>query len=127
MEPVNRARLGSQSGNHLPMSANRGPLGTAVALITGTALIALGLAFSLVVVTAVAVVGTIGFSVLWWKTRSVRKQLRKQIRQQMETLAQNQSAHARPYRQATPADDEAVTDGVIIEGEVIHEEREPPN
>jgi Flp pilus assembly protein TadB len=104
-QPNSFNRLGNNAA-----PATRGPLATLLAIISGTALIALGFTFSLVILAVVTVIGLFGFGYIWWKTRA----LRKQIREQMENLGQQRPA-------AATVD---VVTGDIIEGEVIREERE---
>lgn len=91
----------------------RGPLGTALALVTGAALLVLGFTFSLLILAAAAVAGSLGFGYLWWKTRA----LRKQIREQMDYQAQQHRMGVPPMEGGSPG-------GEIIEGEVLREERE---
>jgi hypothetical protein len=110
----------TQSNNRLGMRTAptmRGPIEGTLAIVAGTALLVVGLAFSLVIMATVAVVAAIGLGILWWKTRGIRKQ----IREQMRSLYQPEIAHGR----TTPSDIVPVV-GDIIEGEIIREERARP-
>jgi hypothetical protein len=112
-----RPRLGSALGSNTRMPIARNPLQTAVAVVGGAALVAVGVAFSVVIVAAVAVFASVGFGVLWWKSRALRKQLQAHL----EGLAQSQAEHGSIHRQPMPQD---AASGDIIEGEIIREERE---
>ena len=49
-----------------------------VAVLTTAALVVLGLMFSVVIFTVIAVAGLTAWGYLWWKTRGLRRQLREQ-------------------------------------------------
>lgn len=53
------------------------PLRKVVALVTTVALFGVALMFSAVLVAIIAVIGAIAWAYLWWKTRTVRKQMRE--------------------------------------------------
>ena len=120
MEPVGRPRLQNSLRQNPQASVARSPLQTTLAVVGGAALLAAGLAFSLVVVAIVAVVGSIGFGVFWWKTRAMRRQMRAH----MEVLAQYQTTHESMRKSSMPQDD--TVSGDVIEGEIIRDERETP-
>ncbi len=75
-----------------------------IALITTAALVVLGLMFSAVIFTVVAVAGLTAWGYLWWKTRGLRRQLREQMSAQTMGGRMNE---AEAYK------------GEIIEGVVI--------
>ncbi len=50
-----------------------------VAVLTTAALVVLGLMFSVVIFTVIAVAGLTAWGYLWWKTRGLRRQLREQM------------------------------------------------
>lgn len=77
-----------------------GPLRKLAALITTAALVVLVLMFSALLLVVIAVVATLAWAYLWWKTRELRKQMR-------DSFAQN-----------TVREEKASADGVF-EGEVI--------
>lgn len=54
-----------------------GPLGKALALLGGAALLVLGFLFSLVLLAIAAVLLAGVSAYLWWKTRELRRQLRE--------------------------------------------------
>lgn len=83
-----------------PPPGPAGPLRKLATLLGLLALLGLGLVFSAVLLGVVAVVGSITWAYLWWKTRALRRQLR------------DLPLPAEEYRQ-TGADVEA------FEGEVI--------
>lgn len=97
-------------GNNAPLPA-RGPLGAAFALVTSAVLLVLGVTFSLVFLAIIAVIGLLGLGYLWWKTRALRRHLRKHM--------DGQAQYAEPAAQPTD-------DGQIIEGVILGEERETP-
>ena len=53
------------------------PLRKVVALVATVVLLGLVLMFSAVVLVIIAVLGTVAWAYLWWKTREVRKQMRE--------------------------------------------------
>lgn len=59
-----------------PGTQTPGPLGKLLAFILSTALLVLAFMFSLAALAVVAVAGTLFAGWLWWKTRSLRKQMR---------------------------------------------------
>lgn len=81
-----------------------------LSLVGGAALLALGFMFSLLILVIVAAAGLLGFAYLWWKTRTLRAQLSGQMQEQMRQAPN-------PRRD----EDDATAEGVIIEGEVLHE------
>jgi hypothetical protein len=75
-----------------------------VAVLTTAALVVLGLMFSVVIFTVIAVAGLTAWGYLWWKTRGLRRQLREQMSTQtMGGMVNEAEAHK----------------GEIIEGVVI--------
>jgi len=85
-----------------PGTRTPGPLGKLLAFILSTALLVLAFMFSLAALAVVAVAGTLFAGWLWWKTRSLRKQMR--------------AARAHSYQ-----------GGNVIEGEVIRTADIPPS
>jgi uncharacterized protein YacL len=83
-----------------------GLLRTIATLLVGSAMLALGLMFSLVILVVVAVIGVLGFAYFWWKTRALRHHLRQRM---ADTQQQGQSW-------------ESSEEGEIIEGEIIVDE-----
>ncbi|MDO9011237.1 MAG: hypothetical protein Q7U78_05450 [Gallionella sp.] len=81
--------------------------GRIIGLIVTAALIVLGLMFSMVLIALIAVVGLIAGGYLWWKTRTLRKQMREH-QQSMRGAANDADAFKGE-----------VFEGEIIEGEVI--------
>jgi len=51
------------------------PLRKLVGLVVTVAVLALALMFSAVLLVVIAIVGTLGWAWLWWKTRELRKRL----------------------------------------------------
>ena len=95
------------SGNAPRQIGNKpGLLRTIATLLVGSAMLALGLMFSLLILAVVAVIGVLGFAYFWWKTRALRRHLRQQM------------AEAQQSGQPTQGTEE----GEIIEGEIIVEE-----
>ncbi len=72
-----------------------------LALVVGLSLLVLGVMFSVVVLTVLAVVGAGFFAYFWWKTRALRRSMREQAEQR------------------------AASNGDIIEGEAIVVSAEP--
>ncbi len=72
-----------------------------LALIVGLSLLVIGVMFSVVVLSVLAVVGAGFFAYFWWKTRALRRTMRAQAEQRM------------------------ASSGDIIEGEVIVVSTEP--
>ena len=103
----------NQLGNNTPLPL-RSPFGSVLAMVMGVILLVLGFMFSLLILATAAVLGVLGFGYLWWKTRA----LRKQVREQMNYAAQNGTV--------TPPTDGNISEGEIIEGVIIREERETP-
>ncbi|HCX33045.1 MAG TPA: hypothetical protein DHV08_05430, partial [Rhodocyclaceae bacterium] len=58
-------------------SAQRGPLGTFLTLLSGAVLLVLGFAFSLIILAVVAVAALVLGGYFWWKTRELRKAMRE--------------------------------------------------
>lgn len=85
----------------------RNPISTALAFIAGAALLVAGFFFSLIVIAILLGVGAIGGTYLWWKTRTLRREMREQLQAAQQRMNPDQG-------------------GVIVEGEVIREERAPP-
>jgi hypothetical protein len=52
------------------------PLRKLVALILTIAMLGLVLMFSAVLLVIIAIIGTLGWAYLWWKTRELRKRMR---------------------------------------------------
>jgi hypothetical protein len=92
--------------------APQGVLGKLLTFIFGAAFLVIAFMFSLIALAVVAVGGVLVGGWLWWKTRAVRKQMRE-----MQEQMQRQAAD-------WPAPEQPVTNGLIIEGEVIRETRE---
>ena len=88
--------------------AGRSLFGSLLALVAGVVMLVLGFMFSLLLIAIVATAGLLGYGYLWWKTRALRRQINEQMQQQ---------------RQAKTDSDGA---GIIIEGEVIHEQHKLP-
>ncbi len=88
--------------NKLPhASANlSNPFCKLFAIVVTVAVLGLALMFSVIVIAAILVVGTIAFGYLWWKMRALRKQMRN-------------------YHPRGVVMGGAVADGEVIEGEVI--------
>ena len=53
-----------------------GPLRKLVALVMTAILVGLVLMFSAVLLVVIAIVGSVAWAYLWWKTRELRKQMR---------------------------------------------------
>ncbi|NTV71241.1 MAG: hypothetical protein HGA71_13990 [Azonexaceae bacterium] len=81
-----------------------GPLAKVVAFVLSAAFMVLAFMFSLVALAVVAVLGVALGGWLWWKTRTLRKQM-----QQMREAAQQM------------AQDQPVRNDQVIEGEFIRE------
>lgn len=113
MKPDEDPRQIHRLGNGA-VSSGQGLLGTVLAMLAGTVLLVLGFTFSLLILAAAAVIGVLGFGYLWWKTRALRKHMREQMDYQTQ------------HGPAPPPIDGNASDGDIIEGEVIREERETP-
>lgn len=79
-----------------------GPLGKAIALIGGLALLVVGFLFSVVVLAVLAVVAFAVGGYVWWKTRALRRAMRE----------------AR-MRHGPPGTGAPGGDGRIIDGEVV--------
>ena len=103
--------LGDQTPKlNLNKNSSRNPLVTVLTVVASVALLAAGFVFSLLIVAIIAVIGLAASAYLWWKTRSLRRHLSEQMqREQQHSLAQ----------------DEPLTEGVIIEGEVIRDTTPP--
>jgi Flp pilus assembly protein TadB len=56
----------------------RGWLGKALALVTGTIVVAAAFLLSVVVVAVALAAALVGFGYLWWRTRALRRKLREQ-------------------------------------------------
>ena len=110
MEPDEESRLTKQLGNGL-VPPEKSLLGTALAMLASAVLLVLAFTFSLLILAAAAIVGMLVFGYVWWKTRT----LRRQIREQMDYQAQQRST--------PPPMDGGSPDGNIIEGEVIREKK----
>lgn len=94
------------------------PISRLIAFIATIALVVVGLMFSAVVLVFIAVAGLIAFGYIWWKTRAIRRQLRKH-----KAFMKGAANDADAYKGD-------VFEGEIIEGEVIRkvvrlEERRP--
>jgi ABC-type bacteriocin/lantibiotic exporter with double-glycine peptidase domain len=57
-------------------SNSSNPFRKLLALLTTAALLGLVLMFSAMLLIVIAIVGTIAWAYLWWKTRELRKQMR---------------------------------------------------
>lgn len=90
----------------------RSPFGTLIAGIIGAVLLVLAFMFSLLILAGVIIVAVSVYGYLWWKTRSLRKHLREQMRSQPSGAP------------GTGARSDDTAEGNIIEGVVVHEERE---
>lgn len=101
-----------QGASAKPVSLWQKVVGVAVA----AGVFVLALTFSLVVFAVVATIGVVVGGWFWWKTRAFRKQMREA----MEAARREAEAAG-----DGPPDRSAERDGVIIEGEVIREVREP--
>ena len=62
----------------MSQSTSPGPLSKLFALLGGAILLLLGLMFSVVLFSVVAVVGLAAFGFFWWKTRELRRRVREQ-------------------------------------------------
>ena len=89
-----------------PIAKN--PISTVLAFIAGTALLVAGFFFSLIVIAVLLSVGAIGGTYLWWKTRTLRREMRERLQAAQQRMNPDQG-------------------GVIVEGEVVREERHPPS
>ncbi|MDD5177434.1 MAG: hypothetical protein PHQ05_13535 [Sterolibacterium sp.] len=58
-------------------AAESGFFGKLLALVTGTILLGLGLLFSMVALTFIAIVALAVFAYFWWKTRKLRQAMRE--------------------------------------------------
>ena len=98
------------SGNTQPQSpfgrAPRGPFAKALTFVLSAGLLVLAFMFSLVALAVAAVGGLLLGGWLWWKTRTIRKQMAA-------------------ARQQTGFESERFG-GTIIEGEVVRETAAPP-
>lgn len=89
-------------------------LGTVLAAAGATALVVAGFVFSLLFLAAALTIGVIVGGYLWWRTRDLRRQMRRQ----MEELARQQQAR-QPSGASGPS---PARDGAtIIEGEFVRE------
>ena len=86
-------------------STPRGPLAKLAAFVLSAVFLVLAFMFSLVALAVVAVVGILLGGWLWWKTRTLRKQI-----QQMREEAAQQMGGEQPVRSDQ-----------VIEGEFIRE------
>jgi len=92
------------SGNSPRQLGNKpGLLRTIATLLVGSAMLVIGLMFSLVILAVVALVGALGLAYFWWQTRELRRHLRQQM------------ADAQQIGQPWQGTEE----GEIIEGEII--------
>jgi O-antigen/teichoic acid export membrane protein len=69
-----RARL---SGNGAASTRSPGLLAQVLAFATGAVLLVVGLMFSLLIFAVAAIVATVALGYLWWKTRDLRRRMRK--------------------------------------------------
>ncbi len=60
-----------------PRGRGRGVVAGALAIVTGAALVVVGVLFSLFLVAVVTVLGLALFAYVWWKTRELRRRLRE--------------------------------------------------
>lgn len=65
----------------LPPSSPATPLRKLAGVVITVAVLALALMFSAVLLVVIAVVGTLAWGYLWWKTRALRKHLSEAMRQ----------------------------------------------
>lgn len=92
-----------------PPSQPSNPLRKVLAFIVTLALAGLALMFSAVLLVFILIVVVIGGTVLWWKTRAIRKQMREQM--------QEFAAHGATMQREAFAGE--AFNGEVIEGEVI--------
>ncbi|VVC82829.1 hypothetical protein [Sideroxydans sp. CL21] len=83
-----------------PPSNSRSPLRKLVALILTVATVVFALMFSAVLLAVIAIIGTMVWAYVWWKTRELRKHMRDFSRPEVA-------------REAKASNDE------VFEGEVI--------
>ena len=79
------------------------------AIIAATALAAVALMFSAVLLTLLLCIGAVAFAYLWWKTRALRKQMREQMR---DFTPQGANVERETFRSEAFA-------GEVIEGEAV--------
>lgn len=91
-------------------NSSRNPLVTVLTVIASVTLLAAGFIFSLLIIAIIAVIGLAAWAYLWWKTRALRRHLSEQMQRE---------------QQRNRAQDEPMTKGVIIEGEVIRDTTPP--
>ena len=75
MDTETRFRLDDQRTP--PGGRGKGIVAGALAIVTGAALVVVGVMFSLVLVAVVTVLGLALFAYVWWKTRELRRRLRE--------------------------------------------------
>jgi hypothetical protein len=100
---MGRYRITFGSGGQV---RERGVFGTALAIAGGVVLLAGAVVFSVVLLAVAAVAGVLVGGYLWWKTRSLRRQLREQ-------------AEAHPGAGSQPGG--SPRDGTVIEGDFVRE------
>ena len=88
-------------------------LSTILTMVAGAALLVAGFIFSLLILSVIAVVALMVWAWFWWKTRALRRQMGEQVEQMQREQPRD------------PAPSAPMTEGVIIEGEVIREQ--PPS
>jgi Flp pilus assembly protein TadB len=88
------------------LDRERGVFGTALAIAGGVVLLAGAVVFSVVLLAVAAVAGVLVGGYLWWKTRSLRRQLREQ-------------AETHPGAGSQPGG--SPRDGTVIEGDFVRE------
>lgn len=96
-----------------PHQAPSGPIQKALGFVLTLALLGLGLMFSMVFFAVAVVVGIVLWVYLWWRTRDLRRQMREEMARQQGYPPGNGT-----YQRDT--DDQG---GIIIEGEVIREDK----
>lgn len=94
----------------------RNILGTALAVVAGAAMLAMGFVFVLVMIAVIMIAGVIGYGYLRWKTRALNRQMRAHFEQAgatMDRMAQGPAGK--------------VDEGDVIEGVVISRDSEKRN
>ena len=96
---------------------------TITGLLLGGALVA-AVAFSLIVLPVILLVGAIAAGYLWWRTRGVRRQFKEQMEAVQAQMARQQAGATGPAPggPARPGASHGRGEGVVIEGDdLIHE------
>ena len=85
-----------------------GPLRKLTGLVVTVAILGLVLMFSAALLVVIAIIGTIAWGYLWWKTREVRKQMRDfqaQATQRAEMASNDAVFEGEVIRVVEPADE----------------------